>query len=138
MIHKIKRFFQKIGLSIYRKFHVRSGESVQEYSSEKCKIFRNLIRRQDSILLISPLSNRRFVRCDNLGIFIVLYDSKISIINHHYKYDLDLGDENFVKLSRLFDLQVESRRSTMQEDINMNVKHSLETIYQKLIHREKD
>ena len=137
MIHKTKRFFQKIGISAYRLLQMKNGEKNLEFSSEKAKICRNLIRRKDSVLLISPLSNKRFIRNESLGLFVVFCDSKLSIINHSYKYDLDITLDTYKRLVDIFDHQVETRRSLMEEEINSNVKHSLEIIYQKLLSDEK-
>ena len=48
-----------------------------------CKaICRKLITSEGSKFLIAPLSSQRYIKHSELGIFVILDDKKISVINH--------------------------------------------------------
>lgn len=135
MIHKIKRFFQIIGISFYKTIilQTRQGERDIDFSSGGAKIFRNLVKRSDSTLLISPLAGKRYIKSEKLDLFITLLDKKMSIVNHQFKYDLDLSHSTTYKLENMFDLQVEKRRHEMEQEMTSNVKSSLCHIYEEII-----
>jgi len=135
MIHKTKRILQKIGISFIRMVHLHDAPKKREpdFNSEGARIFRNLLRRDDSTLLLSPIAGKRYIKSDKLDIFIKLYDKKMSIINHQFKYDIDLTHTTTYRLENMFDLQVEKRRNQMEEEITSNVKSSLSHIYGDLL-----
>ena len=70
-----------------------------------CKfIFRNVLRHTNSIYEIAPLSSHRIIENKKLGIFIILDDKKITIINHVCYYsNIPLTDRDWKKMSNMYD-----------------------------------
>ena len=90
-----KRFFRRMGLKLYIRFKSISRTKmslVDENEIKSSAICRRLISHPDSTFLIAPLSHKRYIRNEPLGMFIVLSDKRINITNHVYNYDVNLSD----------------------------------------------
>lgn len=130
-----KRFFKRMGLKLYLRFKSISRtnmSSIDENEIKSSAICRKLISHPDSTFLIAPLSHKRYIRNEPLGMFIVLSDKRINITNHVYNYDVNLSDIVSDKLSKMFDYKVESQRLSFETEIKSQIKHSLTTILGKL------
>jgi hypothetical protein len=106
--------------------------SIDENEIKSSAICRRLISHPDSQFLIAPLSHKRYIKNDPLGMFIVLSDSRINITNHVYNYDVNLTQVVSDKLNDMFDKKVESLRQEFETEIKGQIKHSLTTILGKL------
>jgi hypothetical protein len=122
-------------LKIYLKFKNISRVNmslVNENEIKSSAICRRLIAHPDSQFLIAPLSNKRYIKNDPLGMFIVLSNNRINITNHVYNYDVNLSQVIVDKLDTMFDNKVESLRLSFEIEIKSQIKHSLTTILGKL------
>jgi serine protease inhibitor len=129
------RYFKKLRLKLYLRFKKITRTDMPLIDKNEVKssaICRKLISRSDSTFLIAPLSHRRYIKNDALGMFIVLSDSRINITNHVYNYDVNLTQTVSDKLNRLFDGKVELLRLSFESEIKRQIKHSLTTILEKL------
>lgn len=135
MKHKIKRLFQSLALKIYR---ISNQQSIpkNEYESECVSICKNLILKEHTSLLISPISGKRYIKSDDNQIFIIIEPKQITIVNHQYSYNIDIWGKPFERISKIFDIEVEKRREKMELEIRSNVKHSLINIYNNLTHEQ--
>jgi len=130
-----RRLFKRMGFRIYLKFKRISRtnmSSIDENEIKSSAICRRLISHPDSQFLIAPLSHKRYIKNDPLGMFIVLSDSRINITNHVYNYDVNLTQVVSDKLNDMFDKKVESLRQEFETEIKGQIKHSLTTILGKL------
>lgn len=130
-----KRFFRRMGLKLYIRFKSISRTKmslVDENEIKSSAICRRLISHPDSTFLIAPLSHKRYIRNEPLGMFIVLSNKRINITNHVYNYDVNLSDVVADKLNDMFDNKVESQRLLFESEIKSQIKHSLTTILGKL------
>jgi hypothetical protein len=107
--------------------------SVDKNEIKSSAICRRLISHPDSKFLIAPLSHKRFIKNDPLGMFIVLSNNRINITNHIYNYDVNLSPAISDKLNDMFDNKVELLRQTFETEIKSQIKHSLTTILEKLM-----
>jgi hypothetical protein len=107
--------------------------SVDKNEIKSSAICRRLISHPDSKFLIAPLSNKRYIKNDPLGMFIVLSDNQINITNHVYNYDVNVSSVISNKLDTMFDKKVESLRLSFELEMRSQIKHSLTTILEKLI-----
>jgi hypothetical protein len=107
--------------------------SVDKNEIKSSAICRRLISHPDSKFLIAPLSNKRYIKNDPLGMFIVLSDNQINITNHVYNYDVNVSSVISNKLDTMFDNKVESLRLSFELEMKSQIKHSLTTILEKLI-----
>ena len=132
----MRHFFRKTRLKIYLKFRGITRinmSSVDKNEIKSSAICRRLISHPDSKFLIAPLSHKRFIKNDPLGMFIVLSNNRINITNHIYNYDVNLSPAISDKLNDMFDNKVELLRQTFETEIKSQIKHSLTTILEKLM-----
>lgn len=132
----MRHFFRKTRLKIYLKFRGITRinmSSVDKNEIKSSAICRRLISHPDSKFLIAPLSHKRYIKNDPLGMFIVLSNNRINITNHIYNYDVNLSPSISDKLNDMFDNKVELLRQTFETEIKSQIKHSLTTILEKLM-----
>lgn len=131
--HSFRRAMQKVALRITRAMnHESSKEAHSDYDKESYAICNKLIHDQDSVLLMSPISGKRYIKNDRIQIFIIIEKSMITIVNHQYSYNIEVWGKPLHRIERLFDVEVEKRREAMESEIRSNVKHSLSNIYKAL------
>lgn len=132
----MKRFLKRLKIKLYSKIKRASTPGRSEYSESEMKssaICRRLINQPDSIFLIAPLSNRRYIRNERLGMFLILSDNRINITNHIYNYDISVPFALSDKLRKMFDSKVEGARMKFEKEMHSQIQHSLTTILEKLI-----
>ena len=135
--HKFKRAMQKVALRITRAMSYESSKQTHsEYDRESYAICNKLMHDPDSVLLMSPISGKRYIKNDKIQIFIILERSMITIVNHQYSYNIEVWGKPMHRIERLFDVEVEKRREAMESEIRSNVKHSLSNIYKTLKHEQ--
>jgi hypothetical protein len=134
--HSFRRWIQKSYIRFYRKFYLLQLGSTEEEvvnDSECVQICRKLIQAEDSVLLIAPLSEKRYLKNERMGIYIILQGSVVQVINHIYSYTVVLSEKSKVKLIKYYDDAVEKRRQEFEEEITSNIKHSLKTILSEIL-----
>ena len=134
MTHKFKRFTQKIGIGLIRIMDPSKYEGTKhEYEREALAICKKLAAKPNSTLLLSPISGKRYIKSDDNQIYIIIDGHLVNIVNHSYSYVIPVEGKQHERLLRMFDREVEARRELMEVEIRSNVKHSLSTIYTKLV-----
>jgi hypothetical protein len=91
-------------------------------------ICKKMIRRPDSVLLLTPLTNKRYIKNDPLSIFITIDGGIVNVINHKYSYIVPMSDRTMKEVTDMFNSTVENQRKKMEEEITSNIKHSLRDI----------
>ena len=131
MKHYLRRKIQKLSLKLFKL--LRADVVVKnKYQMDGIKIFKSLLYNSDTLLLISPLSNKRYLKNDKKGLTIILDKNTVNIINHIYSYSVVLDDPNVTQIVNLFNQEVERRRNEFEREITSNIKHSLKTILHKI------
>jgi hypothetical protein len=130
MKHKIKRFFQKQGLKFYRLFNSNLG--IDEQSRSVVLICYKLINKEESILLMSPISQKRYIKNDSDGLFIIINDNQLTIVNSMCSYSILTQGRALKNILDKFDNEIEKRRQIMETEMRSNVKHSLIEIYKNI------
>ena len=99
-----------------------------------CKaICRKLITSGGSKFLIAPLSSQRYIKHSELGIFIILDDKKISVINHEYYYsNILLSNRDWDKLTKMYDI-----RQELKNEMKSQIKYSLKGILDRVDNSKK-
>lgn len=129
-LHKIKRRFQRIYIKIKKINNPSRNYKKTEAEIDSCAIFRKLVRDKDSELLISPLSEKYYVKRGD--ILVILESHQISIINHIYGYNIPINKKVSDLLIKFFFNEVELRRNNMEQDYRNNVIHSLKSLFESL------
>jgi hypothetical protein len=78
--------------------------------------------------MIDPMSGKRYIKNDNLSIFITLDSGRIEITNHVYNYDIMLSKRSWERLIYIYNNETERRRIKMENEINSNIKNSLDNV----------
>lgn len=104
-----------------------------------CKfIFRNILRHTNSVYEIAPLSDHRIIENKKLGIFIILDDKKITIINHVCYYsNIPLTDREWKKMISMYDNKVQINRMQRIEQMKSQVEYSLSKLKNKILIKSK-
>ena len=137
MLHKFKRFTQKVAIELFRMTDPSKYEAPKnEYEIETLAICKRLASRKTSILLLSPISGKRYIRSKDNQIHVIIEGHLVTIVNHSYSYVIPMEGKSHDRLIRMFDMEVESRRNVMEAEIRANIKHSLSNIYQNLINEQ--
>ena len=129
-IHKFRRMIQKWYISIVRMATPPIEKS--EYEKDCIAICKKLISKEDTVLLLTPISNKRYIRNEELGIFVILENYRVKVINHVYAYTIFLDQKPWDNIILNFDLEVEKRKEKFEKEITSNIKHSLQNILYKL------
>jgi hypothetical protein len=132
----MKRLFKNIQVK-YLKF-MRDGlnqkktDDLTSYEQKAMSIFRKMLRHKDSKFTIAPLSGKKYIVNQELGIFIMIEDSFLEITNHIYHYEIKLQYSSSTKLHKLFNTRVEEDAISYEKEIKSNIKMSLDTILTKV------
>ena len=128
IIHKLKRLIQKQYIKIYRS----STPKITTYEKDCVSICEKLIKKNETVLLLTPISNKRYIKNEEDKIFVILENYSVKIINHVYSYTVILGDKSWNSVVTLFDTEVESRRNKFEKEITSNIKYSIKKILEKI------
>ena len=128
IIHKLKRLIQKQYIKIYRS----STPKITTYEKDCVSICEKLIKKNETVLLLTPISNKRYIKNEEDKIFVILENYSVKIINHVYSYTVILGDKSWNSVVTLFDSEVESRRNKFEKEITSNIKYSIKKILEKI------
>lgn len=126
-LHKIKRLIQSLVLKAIKSMDY-SREKRSSYELECMIICKKMIRRPDSVLLLTPLTNKRYIKNDSLSIFITIDGGIVNVINHKYSYIVPMSERTMKEVTDMFNSTVENQRKKMEEEITSNIKHSLRDI----------
>jgi hypothetical protein len=133
MMHKAKRFVQKIALiTLKAAKNKATQQDKSEYEKECISVCRALIHKEASVLLLSPISGKRYIKSHDEQLFIIIESNLITIVNHQYSYNINIWGKPLETIIRMFDIEVEKRREAMEMEIRSNVKHSLANIFKNL------
>jgi hypothetical protein len=140
-MRKIFKFFKR--LAIRRIAKARNQFDYEDPGLlgdvHMCKsICRKLITSEGSKFLIAPLSSQRYIKHSELGIFVILDDKKISIINHEYYYsNILLSNRDWDKLTKMYDTKVERIRQELKNEMKSQIKYSLKGILDRIDNSKK-
>jgi hypothetical protein len=126
-LHKTKRFFQKQGIKL-KKLSDPVRNFKTEHERECIAICKRLIPLKDTLLLFTPLSNKKYIRNDELDIFVIIQGRHVQIINHVYSYSITIEGRGLEEVINFFNTELEKRRLEFETEITSNIKHSLKTI----------
>jgi len=128
--HPIRRMLQRVAIKTIKLIDPEKGNKRDGlYERETTSICKRLISLPDSILLISPISGKRYIKSEDNQLFVIIENFEVTIVNHSYSYDIKMGTKAFSHITNIFDNEVEKRRLEMENEIRSNVKHSLSNIF---------
>ena len=107
-------------------------QNQEKYQRAPLFICMKLLKIEDSLLLISPVSDDKYIYNERLGILVSLLGNRGTIVDRTYSYDINLSNKDWDKVKNVFLQEMEKRTKKIEEQIVSNVKHSLDNIYNKI------
>ena len=138
MKNRIKRFFSRIKLKAY--IWIMSPSRVvptyieESLSYEKTcfKLCLKLINHKDTEFMIAPLSEKKYLKNEGMGIFITFDNRRVEITNHVYNYNVKLNPRDWQRLVFIFNNETEKRRINYENEVNSQIKNSLYNVLEKI------
>lgn len=129
----IKRFFKRRWLSFLIFLRKRATgdfgvEDQREYQKVCLSICRKLITKPDSKFLIAPISGKKYIKNERLGLFVIMHEQHINVTNHTYNYSVFVCNRDWERITFLFDTETERRRLEYENEIKSQITHSLKNI----------
>jgi hypothetical protein len=123
----IPRLMFKVYLYLQDRFDPKPP--ITEEEKFCIEITKELIDRESSVLTLAPLSQKRFIKNDELGMFVMIDNRVINIINHIYSYTLVIEDSNsYEEILSNFDKKLDSIRISLEAEFRSNIQNSLKNI----------
>jgi hypothetical protein len=127
----IPKLLYKIYLYLQEKFDPKPPITDEE---KFClKITKKLIENESSVLTLAPLSQKRFIKNDELRMFIMIENRVINIVNHIYSYTLVIEDiDAYKEIISEFDNKLDTIRISLEKEFRMNIQNSLKNILESI------
>ena len=136
----MKKFFKRLLKRLYVKWALRTrykmfnhNEQMDTTTKTSLSICRRLINHDSSKFLIAPLSGKRYIKNEEVDLFIIIYDNHLSITNHVYHYDVVLNQREIDKINNMYDNKTERIRQQFENEIMGQINNSLQSIQEKLV-----
>jgi len=130
--HKINRFaFHYYKWIKRRPLDQGLDPEIKDFQTTCFHICRKLINQNDSELILSPISDKRVVKNERLGIYLTLQSQQAFVTNHVYHYSIILDARTWERVVYLFNHEIERRRKSYEVVINGQISHSLNDILSK-------
>lgn len=101
-------------------------------------ICRNAIKHKNTNFELTPISLERVIENTKLGIFVILDDKKITVINHVCYYsNIPMSDRDWKKLITMYDNKVQEVRKGKIRLMKSQVEYSLEKLKNKVVTKMK-
>jgi hypothetical protein len=104
---------------------------TREFQQTLFHICRKLLNQKDSELIFTPISEKRIVKNERLGIYLTLQGRHAFVTNHIYNYSIILDMRTWDRVIYLFNHEIERRRKSYEVVINSQISHSLNDILKK-------
>jgi hypothetical protein len=135
---RVKRFFSRLKLKMYiwSKSPSRVVQTFQEeslsYEKTCFKICLKVINHKDTEFMIAPLSEKKYLKNEDMGIFITFANRRVEITNHVYNYNVKLNPRDWQRLVFIFDNETEKRRINYENEVNSQITNSLHNVLEKI------
>lgn len=110
----------------------KTEHPISDYEKTCAAICRRVINNEHSKFSIAPLSDKKYVINEPLGIFVVIQDTKLEITNHVYHYEVNLNHTTSRRIHNMFDNKTEKIRLEYENQIRSQISNSLQSILKKV------
>jgi hypothetical protein len=130
--HITKRMKHRLYLLTRGKSLPTTDEEIASYEKTCFKICLKLISHSESEFMIAPMSGKRYIRNNELSMFITMDFGRVEITNHVFNYNVKLSNRDWERLVFIFDTETEKRRTEMEKEVSSNIKNSLDHVLDRL------
>ena len=128
---KLKKLYAKFVIWFQKK--IRDNQRTNDENVKICvSICRRLIKHENSKFVIAPISNKKYIKNKELGLFVILDGGKVSITNHVYHYDVFLDFKEWESILRMYDARTEKEVQNYENEIKSQIEFSLSSILTKV------
>lgn len=131
----MRRLIRKIKVKItkfFRNIHADKAYPTDTTHLLSSSIFRKALREKENDLILMPVTNKRIIKLEKKGLYIVLQHSILEITNHKYSYHIEINFETYSKLSKMFDNKLDSELKNQEEAINQQLHLGLRNVFEVL------
>lgn len=101
-------------------------------------IFRNTLKHPNSVFEIAPITYHRIIENKKIGIYIILNNKTITIINHVCYYsNIPLSDRDWNKITHMYDNKVQNNRMERIKLMKLQVEKSLHKLKSRIVIKPK-
>lgn len=130
--NKIPKIFQKLWKKIDKDDVLTQGQQLAFDIFKICLNDDNNVRYLNSNMSYKRyIVTKQYILSKDIGTFIVLEHTKITIVNHQYRYDIDIPQKTSNIMIEMFDNKVSEDRANMENEILSNITQSLEIVLSK-------
>jgi len=130
--HITKRMKHRLYLTTRFNSLPTTDEEIASYEKTCFKICLKLISHSESEFMIAPMSGKRYIRNNELSMFITMDFGRVEITNHVFNYNVKLSNRDWERLVFIFDTETEKRRTEMEKEVSSNIKNSLDHVLDRL------
>jgi len=132
--HVWRRRIQKIYIWIVRKFDIdySNRSELLPHEGDCVVLCKKLVKMRDSVILMTPLTDKRYIKNQRLQIYVIMQNQHVQIINNVHSYSVSLNQRSWKRLIDFYNVEMEERRLGFELEITSNIKHSLKTILDEL------
>ena len=132
--HKLKRIKQKLSIKLSALSNsAYSGAKPSSQETAAYLICKKLIETEGTILLMAPLSGKRYIKQSDGNLFIIIEENQVQIINHVYSYIVPMYGRTYYKTAQTFDNRIEQNRLEMEAEVKCNIQNTLHRIKKEIV-----
>lgn len=113
---------------LWRNLYYLEDNKANDVHNTAASILRRALRDRSVELIIMPIANKRIVKVERKGLYIVLQHTLLEITNHKYSYHLEINYTMYLKLSRMFDQKLEYNYKIEEEAIHNQLNGGLKKV----------
>ena len=130
---KIKRVFLKYYLWLHKRpLDQKIDPAMNRYQQTCFHIARKLLKQNDTELIFAPVSEKKIIINDRLGIVLTLQHQQAFVTNHVYHYSILMDARVWERVNYLFNNEIELRRKSYETVIHSQINCSLTDILKKI------
>jgi len=130
---KIKRQFLKYYIWLHRRpLDEKLDPAMNRYQQTCFHIARKLLSQNDTELIFAPVSEKKIIINDRLGIVVTLQHQQAFVTNHVYHYSILMEPRTWQRINFLFGNEIEHRRKSYETVIHSQINCSLSDILKKI------
>ena len=88
----LKRLYIKMRLAYRKQYYTQQNQ--EKFQRAPLFICMKLLKIKDSLLLISPVSDDKYIYNKRLGILVSLLGNRGTIVDRTYSYDINLSNKD--------------------------------------------
>jgi len=111
--------------------HKMSKEYVpSDKESKVIHIVRTLIQDETSVMMVAPISKKRYIRNERRKMFVIMEDVYMTLASSKsmYYYNLKVNERVSKMLEKVYDNVLENRRNIMEKEMVAGVTNNLDFI----------